>query len=79
MDEPLFQALFETAEERRPLTVSELNVEVKAAVAQLGRVWVEGEVVDFKTVGKGHWYFTLHDGTAAVKCVCWGKIGRAHV
>jgi exodeoxyribonuclease VII large subunit len=72
MDEPLFQALFET-EERRPLTVSELNAEVRAAVeGQFSRVWVEGEVVDFKQVGqKGHWYFNLNDGDASVKCVCW--------
>jgi len=74
MDEPLFQALFETEEERRPLTVAELNAEVRGAVErQFSRVWVEGEVVDFKQVGqKGHWYFNLNDGDASIKCVCWG-------
>src|SRR3954469_14828749 len=72
MDEPLFQALFET-EERRPMTVAELNAEVRSAVErQFSQVWVEGEVVDFKQVGaKGHWYFNLSDGDASVKCVCW--------
>ncbi|MBV9242245.1 MAG: exodeoxyribonuclease VII large subunit [Acidobacteria bacterium] len=74
MDEPLFQALFEPEEERRPMTVSELNEEVKAAIdRRFSQVWVEGEVVDFKSYGqKGHWYFNLHDGTSSIKCVCWG-------
>ena len=56
------------------MTVSELNAEVRAAVeGQFSRVWVEGEVVDFKQVGqKGHWYFNLNDGDASIKCVCWG-------
>ncbi|HEV7700696.1 MAG TPA: exodeoxyribonuclease VII large subunit [Pyrinomonadaceae bacterium] len=73
MNEPLFQALFQE-EERRPLTVTELNAEVRETLeGHFSQVWVEGEVVDFKQVGqKGHWYFNLNDGSAAVKCVCWG-------
>jgi exodeoxyribonuclease VII large subunit len=76
MDEPLFHGLFEAEEPERepvPMTVSELNAEVRAAVErQFSRVWVEGEVVDFKQVGqKRHWYFNLNDGDASVKCVCW--------
>lgn len=54
------------------MTVSQLNAEVKALVEQgFARVWVEGEVVDFRRVTTGHWYFTLNDGNAQVKCVCW--------
>jgi exodeoxyribonuclease VII large subunit len=71
LDEPLFQALFEK-EEPRPWSVSELNAEIKAVVERgFGSVWVEGEVVDFKQYGSGHWYFNLNDGDAQVKCVCW--------
>jgi len=74
VDEPLFQILFEPEEEeRRPLTVAELNAEIKSVVdRRFSQVWVEGEVVDFKLAGKGHWYFNLHDGTASIKCVSWG-------
>ena len=55
------------------MTVSELNAQVRVAVEQqFASVWVEGEVIDFKQVGKGHWYFNLNDGQASVKCVCWG-------
>ncbi len=71
MEAPLLQILFED-EERRPLTVSELNSEVRGAVErQFSNVWVEGEIVNFMAASSGHWYFSLNDGTAQVKCVCW--------
>jgi exodeoxyribonuclease VII large subunit len=72
MNEPLFQILFEEAEERRPMTVSELNTEVRAAVEKrFSSVWVEGEVVGFMQASSGHWYFNLNDGESQIKCVCW--------
>jgi exodeoxyribonuclease VII large subunit len=68
---PLFEYLFDETE-RRPMTVSELNAEIKAAVERgFASVWVEGEVVDFRRAASGHWYFNLNDGTSQVKCVCW--------
>jgi exodeoxyribonuclease VII large subunit len=71
-DQPLFQILFEEAEERRPLTVSELNAEVRSAVEKrFSSVWVEGEVVGFMQASSGHWYFNLNDGDSQIKCVCW--------
>lgn len=71
MDSPLFQYLFDETE-RRPMTVSELNAEVRSAVERgFSSVWVEGEVVNFLAAGSGHWYFTLNDGTSQIKCVCW--------
>jgi exodeoxyribonuclease VII large subunit len=71
MDEPLFSAIFETSE-RRPLTVSELNAEVRGVLEKNFRsVWVEGEVVNFTAAASGHWYFNLNDGDAQIRCVCW--------
>lgn len=71
MDEPLFSAIFETSEPR-PLTVSELNAEVRALLEKNFReVWVEGEVVNFTAAASGHWYFNLNDGDAQIRCVCW--------
>jgi exodeoxyribonuclease VII large subunit len=71
VEQPLLQALFEDTEPR-PLTVSELNAEVRALVERgFASVWVEGEVVDFKKYSSGHWYFSLNDGDAQVKCVCF--------
>lgn len=56
------------------MTVSELNAEVRHVVERrFGSVWVEGEVVDFKQYGNGHWYFNLNDGNSSIKCVCWSS------
>lgn len=71
LSESLFQYLIDEGE-RRPMTVSELNAEVRGAVErQFRSVWVEGEVVNFLRASSGHWYFTLNDGSAQIKCVCW--------
>lgn len=67
----LLQYLFDESE-RQPLTVSELNAELRGALErQFANVWVEGEVVNFTAAASGHWYFNLNDGTAQIKCVCW--------
>ena len=71
LDSPLLQSLFDESE-RRPMTVSELNSEVREVLErQFASVWVEGEVVNFVRAASGHWYFNLNDGSAHVKCVCW--------
>lgn len=42
-------------------------------------VWVQGEVSNFTAARSGHWYFTLKDDTATLKCVMWkGSTFRAH-
>ncbi len=71
MTDSLLQSLFDESE-HRPLTVSELNAEVRSAIErQFGSVWVEGEIVNFTAAASGHWYFNLNDGTAQIKAVCW--------
>lgn len=35
------------------------------------RIWIRGEVTGFKRQAKGHWYFTLRDDNAVIKCVMW--------
>ncbi len=67
----LLQSLFDE-EERRPLSVSELNAQVRSDLERrFASVWVEGEIVNFMAAASGHWYFNLNDGTAQIKCVCW--------
>lgn len=34
-------------------------------------LWVRGEVVSFKEHRNGHWYFTLKDQDAQIRCVAW--------
>lgn len=52
------------------LTVSELNRMARRALeSQLPLLWVEGEVSNFTRAASGHWYFSLKDETAQVRCV----------
>ncbi len=39
--------------------------------ANLQNIWVQGEVSNFSRPSSGHWYFTLKDNSAAIKCVMW--------
>ncbi len=34
-------------------------------------VWVQGEVSNFSRPASGHWYFTLKDSSASLRCVMW--------
>lgn len=52
------------------LSVSELNRMARRALeAQLPLLWVEGEVSNFTRAASGHWYFSLKDAAAQVRCV----------
>jgi exodeoxyribonuclease VII large subunit len=52
------------------LTVSELNRMARRVLeAQLPLLWVEGEVSNFMRAASGHWYFSLKDANAQVRCV----------
>ena len=39
-------------------------------------LWVRGEVVGLKEHLKGHWYFTLKDEQAQIRCVMWATDAR---
>ncbi|MFC1639712.1 exodeoxyribonuclease VII large subunit [Gemmatimonadota bacterium] len=39
--------------------------------------WVRGEVTGFKAYRSGHWYFTLRDADAQVRCVMWRNANRS--
>ncbi len=71
MKSTLLQSLFDE-QERRPLTISELNSEVKKEIERrFASVWTEGEIVNFVEAHSGHWYFTLHDGDSQLKAACY--------
>jgi exodeoxyribonuclease VII large subunit len=53
-------------------SVTDLNQAVRGLIEQGAMpVWLRGEVASFKPYSSGHWYFTLQDGNAQVKCVMW--------
>ncbi len=51
------------------LTVSELTRQVRHLLeVSFLQVWVEGEISGFSKPGSGHWYFTLKDSKAQIRC-----------
>ncbi|MEE4362054.1 MAG: exodeoxyribonuclease VII large subunit [Pseudomonadales bacterium] len=66
-DDPPPATLLDTP--RRVLTPSQLNAEAQVALEEaFGVVWVEGELSNFARPSSGHWYFTLKDRQAQVRC-----------
>lgn len=51
------------------LTVSQLNRKARQLLEMnLNQVWVEGELTNLATPSSGHWYFSLKDAQAQVRC-----------
>lgn len=52
------------------VSVSQLVRRIKSALEiQVGELWVEGEISNFKLQSSGHSYFTLKDESAQISCV----------
>ncbi|MAK71582.1 MAG: exodeoxyribonuclease VII large subunit [Idiomarinaceae bacterium] len=62
-------------------SVSKLNNDIRAALEQqFGNVWLVGEVSNFAAPGSGHWYFTLKDDKAQIRCAMFrGNNQRAKI
>ena len=59
---------------RRVLTPSALNRLVRELIeGALPMVWIEGEVCNFTRAGSGHWYFSLKDAAAEVRCAMFAR------
>jgi exodeoxyribonuclease VII large subunit len=60
------------AGERDIYTVSRLNKEVRLLLESgLPMLWLEGEISNFAAPASGHWYFSLKDSQAQVRCAMW--------
>jgi exodeoxyribonuclease VII large subunit len=62
-------------------SVSELNQTAKHLLeTQLGTLYIEGEISNFSCPSSGHWYFTLKDSKAQVRCAMFrlynGRVKR---
>jgi exodeoxyribonuclease VII large subunit len=56
-------------EERRVLSVSGLNREARQIIEEsLGTVWVEGEISNLSRPSSGHFYWSLKDAQAQIRC-----------
>ena len=53
-------------------SVSDITKRARRIIeAGMTRLWVKGEVSGFKAYRSGHWYFSLRDADAQVRCVMW--------
>ena len=58
-------------------TVSRLNQTVRLLLErEMGRVWISGEISNFSQPSSGHWYFTLKDDNAQVRCAMFRNSNR---
>ncbi|MGA2342485.1 MAG: exodeoxyribonuclease VII large subunit [Steroidobacteraceae bacterium] len=58
-----------TRDLRDVYSVSRLNREVRALLERgFGMIWLEGEISNFSRPSSGHWYFSLKDAGAQVRC-----------
>lgn len=68
---------FDLTPERRIFTVSELNSAVRVALeAQFTDIWVSGEISGTRLATSGHYYFTLKEREAQVRCVAFRSSHR---
>jgi len=59
---------------RRVLTPSALNRLVRELIeGALPMVWIEGELCNFTRAASGHWYFSLKDAAAEVRCAMFAR------
>jgi exodeoxyribonuclease VII large subunit len=64
-------------EARRPLSVSELTARIKILLeGQFLELWIEGEISNFRRHSSGHWYFTLKDEGAMLRCASFRMQNR---
>ena len=55
--------------ERDVYTVSRLNREARVLLERaMPALWIEGELSNFSAPSSGHWYFSLKDASAQVRC-----------
>ncbi|MEL0048387.1 MAG: exodeoxyribonuclease VII large subunit [Gammaproteobacteria bacterium] len=65
------------APQKEVLTVSQLNRRARMTIEQrFSQIWVSGELSSFARPGSGHWYFTLKDNDAQVRCAMFANANR---
>jgi exodeoxyribonuclease VII large subunit len=68
---------FELAPLRRIFNVSELNAAIRAVLdGEFPDIWVSGEISGVKLAASGHYYFTLKEREAQVRCVAFRSAHR---
>ena len=72
-----FALEFDLTPQRRIYSVSELNGAIRAVLdSEFQDVWVTGEISGLKHATSGHYYFTLKERDAQVRCVAFRSSHR---
>ena len=59
------------------ISVSEFAAKARTFIEKtFSKVWIEGEISNFKQYSSGHCYFTLKDHNAQISCVMWRNTAR---
>ena len=76
MTADLFGVQEPPSDDPRVFSVSEITRTVRAVLEdEIGTVWVEGEVSNYRKQASGHQYFTLKDAQAQLACVWFARGG----
>ncbi len=69
MEQPNFDF---TANDRRIYSVADLTTVVRKLIeGAFPNAWVSGEISNARRAPSGHWYFTLKDDRAQLRCICF--------
>lgn len=64
--------------QREILSVTDLNRRARTLLeSEFKQIWVEGEISNFSRPASGHWYFTLKDNGAQVRCAMFTNRNRS--
>jgi exodeoxyribonuclease VII large subunit len=60
----------EVTPDNRILTVEQLNMQIRSLIeGQIGMVWIQAEISNFKPHSSGHFYFSLKDSKSQISAV----------
>jgi exodeoxyribonuclease VII large subunit len=73
----LFDAATPGGSTETAVAVSALAQSIRHVIERsIHPLWVRGEIIDFKAHRNGHWYFSLRDRAAQLRCVVWADDQR---
>ncbi|WP_223669650.1 exodeoxyribonuclease VII large subunit [Kangiella shandongensis] len=68
----------EPTEQRKVYSVTEIALKVRRQLeSEIGQIWITGEISNLATPRSGHWYFTLKDADAQLRCAMFKNRNRS--
>ena len=59
-------------------SITELNGIVRGLLeTRLADIWIQGEITNLAKPASGHWYFTLKDNAAQIRCAMFRNRNRS--